>query len=121
MSKAYPSNLIRDQHEALQDLLPEAKSGSRPRPLGLWEVLNSIFCPALSRDESMTFACLSGIGSQCLPVQLCLADKGYQGIAKLHASNCTPTKKRRQQKLDKFKRQHNRLLSRLRMVVSTTN
>ncbi len=30
-----------------------------------------------------------------LPQQLCLADKGYQGITKLHPSSSTPTKKPR--------------------------
>jgi len=43
MSKAYPSNLTRDQYEFLKDLLPEAKSGGRPRTVDLWEVLNAIF------------------------------------------------------------------------------
>ena len=56
-----------------------------------------------------------------LPEQLCLADKGYQGIAKLHSNSCTPTKKRRKTKLDKFERQHNRLLSRLRVVAEHVN
>ena len=31
-----------------------------------------------------------------LPEQLCLADKGYQGLASLHSSSCLPTKKPRQ-------------------------
>lgn len=56
-----------------------------------------------------------------LPVQLCLADKGYQGIAKLHSSSCTPTKKPRQAKLDQCERQHNRLLARLRVVAEHVN
>jgi len=43
MSKAYPSNLSRDQYEFLRDLLPEAKPGGRPREVDLWEVLNAIF------------------------------------------------------------------------------
>jgi transposase len=42
MSKAYPSNLTREQFEFLSDLLPEAKPGGRPRSVDLWEVLNSI-------------------------------------------------------------------------------
>ena len=56
-----------------------------------------------------------------LPEQLCLADKGYQGITKLHSSSCTPTKSRRKTKLDKFERQHNRLLARLRIVAEHVN
>jgi len=56
-----------------------------------------------------------------LPEQLCLADKGYQGITKLHSSSCTPTKKRRKTKLDQFERQHNSLLARLLVVAEHIN
>lgn len=56
-----------------------------------------------------------------LPQQLCLADKGDQGIAKQHFSSCTPTKKPRKQKLDNYERQHNRLLARLRVVAEHVN
>lgn len=48
--------------------------------------------------------------------QLCLADKGYQGIAKVHAKSCTPTKKPRSADLPQTERQHNRLLASLRVV-----
>ncbi len=43
MSKAYPSNLSQGQFERLNDLIPEPKSGGRPRSVDLWEVLNAIF------------------------------------------------------------------------------
>lgn len=43
MSKAYPSNLTQAQFEYLNDLLPAAKPGGRPRAVDLWEVLNAIF------------------------------------------------------------------------------
>lgn len=43
MSKAYPSNLSREQYEFLSDLLPATKPGGRPREVELWEVLNAIF------------------------------------------------------------------------------
>ena len=56
-----------------------------------------------------------------LPEQLCLADKGYQGLAKLHANSCTPAKKPRKTKLDQSERQHNRLLARLRVVAEHVN
>ena len=56
-----------------------------------------------------------------LPEQLCLADKGYQGLARLHSTSCLPTKKPRQKQLDKSERQHNRLLARLRIVVEHVN
>jgi DDE superfamily endonuclease len=53
--------------------------------------------------------------------QLCLGDKGYQGIAKVHANSCTPTKKPRKAKLDVSERQHNRLLASLRVVIEHVN
>lgn len=56
-----------------------------------------------------------------LPEQLCLGDKGYQGIAKLHLNSCTPIKKRTKAELDKPERQHNRLLARLRVVAEHVN
>ena len=43
MSKAYPSNLTQDQFELLNDLIPEAKPGGRPREVELWDILNAIF------------------------------------------------------------------------------
>ena len=56
-----------------------------------------------------------------LPEQLCLVDKGYQGIGKLHQSSCLPTKKPRQGELTKDERQHNRCLARLRIIVEHVN
>jgi hypothetical protein len=56
-----------------------------------------------------------------LPEQLCLADKGYQGLTKLHSNSCTPTKKSRKTKLNNSERQHNRLLARLRVVAEHVN
>jgi DDE superfamily endonuclease len=49
--------------------------------------------------------------------QLCLADRGYQGFAKLYAGACTPSKKPRNQPLPKAEKQHNRALARLRIRV----
>jgi len=43
MSKAYTSNLTRDQFELIEPLLPAAKPGGRPRSVCLWAVLNAIF------------------------------------------------------------------------------
>ena len=54
--------------------------------------------------------------------QLCLADRGDQGLAKLHSGACTPTptKKPRHQALREAERQHNRALARLRVRVEHT-
>ncbi len=43
MSKAYPSNLTRDQYELLSDMIPEAKRGGRKREVDMWEIRNAIF------------------------------------------------------------------------------
>ena len=48
---------------------------------------------------------------------LCLADKGYQGIAKLHANSITPQKKPPKQRLSDADKQANRALARLRVRV----
>lgn len=56
-----------------------------------------------------------------LPEQLCLADKGYQGLASLHSTTCLPTKKPPQKPLARSDRQHNRLLARLRIIVEHVN
>jgi hypothetical protein len=49
--------------------------------------------------------------------QLCLGDKGYQGMAKLHAHSCTPARKPPKQALPDIERQHNRQLGKLRVIV----
>jgi len=43
MSKAYPSNLTQAQFELLSDLIPEPKSGGRPRTVDMRDVLNAMF------------------------------------------------------------------------------
>ena len=50
-----------------------------------------------------------------------IADKGYQGIAKLHNKSETPIKKPRGRKLTKQQKQYNRQLNRLRVVVEHVN
>ena len=42
MSKAYPNHLTRAQFDYLNDLIPEAKAGGRPRSIERWDVLNAI-------------------------------------------------------------------------------
>jgi transposase len=43
MNKAYPSNLTLAQYELLSDMIPEPKTGGRPRKVDMWEILNAIF------------------------------------------------------------------------------
>ena len=42
------------------------------------------------------------------PDRLCLADKGYQGITKIHANSIIPQKKKPRQSLEKAYKQANR-------------
>jgi transposase len=84
-------------------------------------VTGQIICTAFGQGRVHDFRLFKLHRIPLLPEQLCLADKGYQGIAKLHSSSCTPTKKRGKKKLNKFERQHNRLLSRLRIVAEHVN
>lgn len=65
----------------------------------------------LSKTSQVTFA----------QSHICLADKGYQGIVKLHALSCTPTKKPRGADLPPAERQYNRLLASWRVVAEHIN
>lgn len=80
-----------------------------------------ILCTAFGRGRVHDFRLFKQERVPMLPQQLCLADKGYQGIVKLHSSSCTPTKKRRKSQLDPEERQHNRNLARLRVVAEHVN
>jgi transposase len=80
-----------------------------------------IICTAFGKGTVHDFRLFKLERLPLLPEQLCLADKGYQGLAKLHPSSCLPTKKPRNQKLAKSECQHNRFLARLRIVVEHVN
>jgi len=85
------------------------------------QVDGQIICTAFGKGRVHDFRLFKLHRIPLLPEQLCLADKGDQGIAKLHSSSCIPTKKPRQSKLDKSERQHNRNLARLRVVAEHVN
>ncbi len=80
-----------------------------------------IICTAFGKGQVHDFRLFKLHRIPMLPQQLCLADKAYQGLAKLHSSSCTPTKKRRQAKLESVERQHNRRLASLRVVAEHVN
>ncbi len=80
-----------------------------------------IICTAFGKGTIHDFRLFKSERLPMLPDQLCLADKGYQGLAKLHPCSCLPTKKPRQGKLDESERQHNRSLAGLRIVVEHVN
>ena len=80
-----------------------------------------IICTAFGKGRVHDFRLFKQHRVPMLPEQLCLCDKGYQGIAKLHTLSCTPTKKPCGANLDIPERQHNRLLARLRVVAEHVN
>ncbi|WP_242541969.1 IS5 family transposase [Leptolyngbya sp. Cla-17] len=85
------------------------------------QATGQIICTAFGKGRVHDFRRFKLHRLPMLPEQLCLADKGYQGIAKLHPSACIPTKKPRQGKLSRAERQHNRNLARLRVVAEHVN
>lgn len=80
-----------------------------------------IICTAFGKGRVHDFRLFKLHRLPMLPEQLCLADRGYQGIAKVHLTSFTPTKKSRKGTLDKAERQHNRNLARLRVVAEHVN
>jgi IS5 family transposase len=50
-----------------------------------------------------------------------MADKGYQGITKIHELSETPIKKKKGKKLTKEEKQYNRELNQLRITVEHIN
>jgi hypothetical protein len=72
---------------------------------------------AVDKGKTHDFKLLKRSRLPFVASQLCLADRGYQGFAKLHQGACTPTKKPRQQPLPVEEKQHNRTLARLRVRV----
>ncbi len=85
------------------------------------QTTGQIICTAFGKGRVHDFRLFKLHQLPMMPEQLCLADKGYQGIAKLHKSSCTPTKKPPKTKLNSSERQHNCLLARLRVVAEHIN
>ena len=80
-----------------------------------------IICTAFAKGRIHDFRLLKVSRLPMLPKQLCLADKGYQGLEKRHQSSCLPTKKPCKGKLTQDERHHNRCLARLRIIVEHVN
>lgn len=80
-----------------------------------------ILCTAFGKGRVHDFSLFKRHRLPLLSEQLCLADKGYQGIAKLHRCSCIPTKKPPQRPLDTSERQHNRSLAQLRVIAEHVN
>ncbi len=59
MSKAYSSNLTKEQWELIEPLIPEAKTGGRKREVDMWSILNAMWMEneLLARRKQLWIAC----------------------------------------------------------------
>jgi len=76
-----------------------------------------VLATAIAKGKTHDFKLLKQSRLPFVASQLCLADRGYQGLTKRHAGACTPTKKPRKQSLSEDEKQHNRALAKLRVRV----
>lgn len=82
---------------------------------------NKIICLAHSKGKIHDFKLFKNSQTKFHKLLKVIADKGYQGIAKLHNLSQTPMKKPRGKKLTKTQKKYNRQLNRLRITVEHVN
>ncbi len=82
---------------------------------------NQIICLAHSKGKTHDFKLLKNSQTRFHKFLRVIADKGYQGLAKLHDLSETPIKKPRGKKLTKEQKKYNRDLNRLRIAVEHVN
>ncbi len=78
---------------------------------------NQIICLAHSKGKTHDCKLFKNSRTKFHKFLKVIADKGYQGIAKLHNLSQTPMKKSRGKKLTKTQKKYNRQLNRLRIAV----
>ena len=80
-----------------------------------------IICLASGKGRVHDFKLFQNSGVRVGDLIKMIADKGYQGIAKIHKLSEKPIKRKKGKKLSKEEKQYNRLLNRLRVVVEHVN
>ena len=80
-----------------------------------------VICVAIGAGRKHDLDLLRGSQTRFASQVLVKADKGYQGIKKLHSKSETPHKKPRGGKLTREQRAENRQLARERIVVEHVN
>jgi len=80
-----------------------------------------IICLASGKGRVHDFKLFQNSGVRVGDLIKMIADKGYQGIAKIHKLSETPIKRKKGKKLRKEEKQYNKLLNRLRVVVEHVN
>ncbi len=80
-----------------------------------------IICLGHGKGKTHDFRVFKTSGVKFSELVKVIADKGYQGIAKIHELSETPIKKPKGGKLTKEQKKYNRFSSRLRIVVEHVN
>ena len=80
-----------------------------------------IVCIVNVKGRTHDFKLFKNSGVKFRTLMKVIADKGYQGIAKIHKLSETPIKKKKGKKLTKEEKQYNRQLNRLRITVEHIN
>ena len=80
-----------------------------------------IICLASGKGKVHDFRLFQNSGVKVGDLIKIIADKGYQGIAKIHKLSETPIKRKKGKKLSKQEKEYNRLLNRLRIVIEHVN
>ena len=80
-----------------------------------------VICIATAAGKKHDFSLLKDSRVHFLPRTEVLADKGYQGIAKLHANSTTPVKASKNHELSSEERKTNALISKRRIYIEHIN
>jgi len=75
-----------------------------------------IVCTAYGKGREHDFSLFKSSRVQLQPEIMCLADKGYQGLTKMHPKSCTPKNKPRGASLSNEDKHCNQQLAKLRVV-----
>lgn len=85
------------------------------------QATGQIICSAHGKGTTHDFRLLKSSGVRFHPTIECLADKGYQGLRKLHPNSRTPHKKPPKATLSTQQRRENRQLAQQRVVIEHVN
>lgn len=82
---------------------------------------NRIVCLVNGKGKTHDFQLFKNSGVKFGNLIKVIADKGYQGIAKIHQLSQTPIKKKKGKKLSQEEKKYNRQINRLRITVEHIN
>lgn len=85
------------------------------------QATGAIICTAHGKGRVHDFRLFKSSKVKPQSATTCLADKGYQGIVKLHSNSCTPHKKPRRSQLSPLQKQQNRELAQKRVICEHVN